>query len=252
MSATFPSATLIKLEIRRTLRNKKAMFFSMIYPSVLYLIIAGTTSNTTKVPHTNLSMQLYYLVAMASFGSLTAAIMTNSERIAKEREKGWVRQLRLTALPGHGYVTAKIASATTVTLASILVIELVAALVKGVRLDAWQWVVLTLVVWAGSLVFAALGVAIGYVASGDAVRPITMITYFSLSILGGLWMPFTIFPKWLQDIATWLPTHAYAGLGQSVELGNAPHVKDIAVLLAYLLLFTGGAAWLYRKDTRKA
>ena len=67
------------------------------------------------MPHTHLTMQLYYLVAMASFGALTAVLMGNSERIAKEREKGWVRQLRLTALPGHGYVIAKIASAATVT-----------------------------------------------------------------------------------------------------------------------------------------
>ncbi|MDI5963909.1 ABC transporter permease [Streptantibioticus silvisoli] len=251
MLKSFSSATLIKLEILRTLRNKKFMFFSVIYPSVLYLIISGTSSSAT-IPHTHLSMQLYYLVAMASFGSLTAVLMGNSERIAKEREKGWVRQLRLTALPGHGYVVAKIASAATVTLPAILVIELVAAVLKNVRMETWQWVALTFAVWAGSLVFAALGVAIGYIASGDAVRPITMIIYFSLSILGGLWMPATIFPQWLQNIAEWLPTHSYAALGQAIELGDAPHMKDIGVLLVYLVLFVGAAAWLYRKDTKKA
>lgn len=252
MSRGFSSSTLIKLEILRTLRNRKFMFFSVIYPSVLYLIISGTNSDTTTLPHTHLTMQLYYLVAMASFGALTAVLMGNSERIAKEREKGWVRQLRLTALPGHGYVTAKIASAATVTFPSIVVVELVAVLVKNVRMEAWQWVALTVSVWAGSLVFAALGVAIGYIASGDAVRPITMIIYFALSLLGGLWMPSTIFPQWLQDIADWLPTHAYAGLGQAIELGDGPHAKDILLLAAYLVVFGGGAAYLYRKDTRKA
>lgn len=145
------------------------------------------------------------MVSMASFGALTAVLMGNSERIAKERENGWVRQLRLTP--------------------SIVVVFVVAAAVKDVRLDAWQWLALTGAIWAGSLVFAALGVALGYLASGDAVRPITMITYFGLSILGGLWMPTTSFPAWLQDIA---------------------------VLAVFFALFTGGAAWLYRKDTLKA
>jgi ABC-2 type transport system permease protein len=251
MFKSLSSSTLVKLEIIRTLRNKKFMFFSVIYPTVLYLIISGTGSNTALVPGTHLSMQLYYLVAMASFGALTAVLMGNSERIAKEREKGWVRQLRLTSLPGHGYVIAKIASAATVTLPAILVVEIVAAAAKGVRMDAWQWVALTVSVWAGSLVFAALGVAIGYIASGDAVRPITMIIYFAMSLLGGLWMPSTVFPKWLQDIADWLPTHAYAGLGQAIELGNAPHQKDVAMLAAYLVVFAGVAAWLYRRDTKK-
>jgi ABC-2 type transport system permease protein len=252
MPKGFASSTLIRLEIARTLRNKKFMFFSIIYPSGLFLLISSSGSKTAKMPHTNLTMQLYYLVAMASFGALTAVLLGNSERIAKEREKGWVRQLRLTALPGHGYVTAKIASAATVTLPAIVVVEIVAAAVKGVRLETWQWISLTAAIWAGSLVFAALGVAIGYLATGDAVRPITMIIYFALSILGGLWMPFTVFPTWLQNIAKWLPTHAYASLGQAIEVGNAPQWRDIAILIGYLIVFGGGAAWLYRKDTRKA
>lgn len=248
----FFSWALIRLEVTRTLRNKKFMFFSVIYPSVLYVLISSTQNTTDKVPHTDLTLQSFFMVSMASFGALTAVLMGNSERIAKEREKGWVRQLRLTALPSRGYVLAKIASAAMVTLPCIVVVFLVAASAKHVRFDLWQWLALTGLIWAGSLVFAALGVAIGYLASGDAVRPITMIIYFVLSILGGLWMPSSTFPQWVQNISEWLPTHAYAALGQAVEMGGAPHGKDVAILCVYFLLFAGGAAWLYRKDTLKA
>lgn len=108
---------------------------------------------------------------------------------------------------------------------------MIAAAVKDVRLDAWQWLALTGATWAGSLVFAALGVAIGYLASGDAVRPVTMIVYFGLPMLGGLWMPTTTFPDWLQVIAKWLPTHAYAALGQAIEQSRAPHLQDLVVLV---------------------
>lgn len=224
----------------------------MLYPSILFLIIAGQADGTTKVDGTGLTLPTYMMVSMASFGALTAVLMGNSERIAKERESGWVRQLRLTTLPGRGYVFAKTASAAVVSLPSIVVVFVVAAAVKQVRLDAWQWLALTGAIWAGSLVFAALGVALGYLATGDAVRPITMIVYFGLSLLGGLWMPATTFPQWLQDIARWLPTHAYAALGQAIEQSQAPHARDIAVLVVFFALFAGGAAWLYRKDTLKA
>ena len=244
--------SLIKLELVRALRNRKFLFFSVLYPSLLFLIIAGNADSTSKVDGTGLTLPTYMMVSMASFGALTAVLMGNSERIAKEREGGWVRQLRLTTLPGRGYVLAKTASAAVVSLPSIVVVFVVAATVKDVRLDAWQWLALTGAIWAGSLVFAALGVAIGYLATGDAVRPITMITYFGLSMLGGLWMPTTTFPQWLQDIAKWLPTHAYAALGQAIEQSRAPHAQDIAVLAVSFALFAGGAAWLYRKDTLKA
>ena len=241
--------SLIKLELTRALRNRKFLFFSVIYPSVIFLLVSNQTGD---VHGSGLSVAKYVMVSMASFGALTAVLMGNSERIAKEREGGWVRQLRLTPLPGRGYVLAKTASAAVVSLPSIVVVFLVAAAVKDVRLDTWQWFALTGAIWAGSFVFAALGVAIGYLASGDAVRPITMIVYFGLSILGGLWMPSSSFPTWLQDIAKWLPTHAYAALGRAIEQSQAPHPQDIAILVAFFLLFAGGAAWLYRKDTLKA
>ncbi|MEU8435084.1 ABC transporter permease [Streptomyces sp. NPDC029216] len=243
---------LVKLEITRALRNKKYIFFTLLYPAALFLMLGGTLDGTTKVMGTELTMPAFYMVAMASFGALTAVLVGNAERIAKEREAGWVRQLRLTALPGHGYVLGKTASAGVLSLPAILVVFVVAAVAKDVRFEVWQWLALTGAIWAGSLVFAALGVAIGYLASGDNVRPVSMLFYFGLSILGGLWMPTAAFPQWLQDVCEWLPTHAYAGLGQAIELGGAPHVKDVAILAGYFVLFTGAAAWLYRKDSLKA
>ncbi|MGP3688284.1 ABC transporter permease [Streptomyces sp. IBSNAI002] len=243
---------LVRLEITRALRNKKYLFFTVLYPAVLFLLLGGTIDGSVKVSGTELGMPAFYMVAMASFGALTAVLMGNSERIAKERESGWVRQLRLTALPGRGYVLAKTAGAAVLSLPAILVVFAVAATVKGVRFEAWQWFALTGAIWAGSLVFAVLGVAIGYLASGDTARPVTMLVYFGLSMLGGLWMPTTNFPQWLQTIAGWLPTHAYAGLGQAIELGGAPRAGDVAVLAVYFVLFTGAAAWLYRKDSMKA
>ena len=237
--------SLIKLELTRALRNRKSMFFTVLYPSLLFLLIAGSASGTDELGDTGLTLPTYMMVSMASFGALTAVLMGNSERIAKERESGWVRQLRLTTLPGRGYVLAKTASA-------IVVVFVVAAVVKDVRLDAWQWLALTGAIWAGSLVFAALGVALGYLASGDAVRPTTMIVYFGLSMLGGLWMPTTTFPDWLQSVARWVPTHAYAALGQAIEQSQAPHTRDLVILAVSFALFAGGAAWLYRKDTLKA
>ncbi|UNO40087.1 ABC transporter permease [Streptomyces sp. MST-110588] len=243
--------TLIKLEIARALRNKMFLFFSVIYPSALYLLIAGRADHT-PMPGTTLDMGLYFMVSMASFGAMTAVLLGNSERIAKERANGWVRQLRLTALPGRGYVAAKMGAAAAISLPTIVLVMIVAAVVNGVRLEAWQWLAVLACTWLGSFAFAALGVAIGYLANADTVRPISMLVYFGLSFLGGLWMPLTVLPKWAQDIAEWVPSNAYAALGRAVEAGSAPHVKDIAILLGYLVVFAGAAAWLYRKDTRKA
>jgi len=241
--------TLIKLEILRQLRNRRFLFFSVIYPSVLYLLLAGSSGNAA-LPGMRIDAALYFMVTMAAFGAMTAVLLGNSERIAKERDRGWIRQLRLTPLPGRGYVIAKIAAAASVSLPSILLVLVVAATVKHVHLEAWQWAAIAACTWAGSFVFAALGVAIGYLVSGDSARPVTMIIYFGLALLGGLWMPLTFLPDWAVDAAQWLPTRAYTALGQAVEVGDAPPVKDACLLAGYLVAFVAAAAWLYRRDTR--
>ena len=194
------------------------------------------------------------MVSMASFGALTAVLMGNSERIAKEREKGWVRQLRLTSLPGRGYVLAKIAQRGRGQPA----VDRRRLRRRRAPSRAYGWTPgsgspLTGAIWAGSLVFAALGVAIGYLASGDAVRPITMIIYFGLSILGGLWLPATAYPQWLQNIAGMAAHPRLRRASARPSNWAAPRTpKDVAILVGYFLIFAGGAAWLYRKDTLKA
>ena len=81
---------LIRLEILRVLRNRKFQFFSVLYPSLLFLLIAGTADSTGPLDGTDgLTLPAYLMVSMASFGALTAVLMGNSERIAKERENGW-------------------------------------------------------------------------------------------------------------------------------------------------------------------
>lgn len=46
--------SLIKLELVRALRNRKFLFFSVLYPSLLFLIIAGSSGTTDEVDGTGL------------------------------------------------------------------------------------------------------------------------------------------------------------------------------------------------------
>lgn len=235
--------TLFKLEILRVLRNRKFVFFTLLYPTVLYLAISQSAGRVG-----GLDAKLYMMVSMAGFGALGASLMTTSQRIAQEREKGWVRQLKLTALNQNGYVVGKIAAAASTSAPSILIVLLAGGLVNGVSLAAWQWIALFFALWVGSFVFAALGVALGYLAAPETVQPIVMVTYLGMSLLGGLWMPSETFPRWLRDVSEILPTYHFSAIGKAVEGGGGPHPANLAVLGAYLVAFVAAAGWLYRKD----
>jgi len=175
---------LTKTEIGRLRRNRRYLIFTVALPVVLYLLWSKAGKTAYGVP-----FEAYYMVAMATFGAFAGALNGNSIRIAEERKAGWIRQLRLTPLPASGYVIAKILTAMATTIVSIVIVMLVGRFYGGVHLALWQWLVVAVIVWLGSTIFAALAVAVGYRYAPDQAQPITMMLYLVFTILGGVWFP---------------------------------------------------------------
>jgi ABC-2 type transport system permease protein len=235
--------TLVKLEILRILRNRRYLFFTVLYPVMMYLFFVSVWGSNNPLP--GLSAKTYFMVSMATFGTVGAALNT-AQRISLERKSGWTRQLRLTALPGWGYVTAKITAAAAATLPAILAVFLLGA-AEGVKLDATKWIGLIVAIWVGSFVFSALGVALGYAAGPDAVQPIVMICYMGMAVLGGTWFPLS---GTMKSIGQYTPVGLYNEIGKVIETGGGPQMTHVAGLGAYLVAFAALAAWLYQRDKK--
>ena len=238
--------TLIKLEILRVLRNRRYLVFTLILPTVLYLVMVNAYGKVDSLG--GVSIKAYFMVAMATLGTVSASMTTNANRIALERKSGWARQLRLTALPGYGYVAAKIASTAASTLPSILVI-FVLAYSEGVRLSASEWLLLGLTLWMGGFVFAALGVALGYSAAPDSIQPIIMIVYTVMLILGGTYGQFG---GSFGAFAKWTPMALYNQLGRVAQTGASLDGGTMAAVLGYAVAFISLAAFLYQRDRRES
>ncbi|WP_354642186.1 ABC transporter permease [Kitasatospora camelliae] len=239
--------TLIRLEILRTLRNKRYVLFTVLYPALMYVFFISAYGSHNEVGG-GIPVKTYFMVSMATFGAVGAVLTGSAQRISLERRSGWVRQLRLTALPGRAYTVGKIASCAVTTLPAIAVVFTVGA-VEGVRLGAAQWIGLAAALWLGSFVFAALGVALGYAAAPDAVQPIVMITYMAMALLGGTWFPVG---DSLERFARFNPVYLYNRLATFVQPGHALDLSAVGGLAAFLVLFTAAAAYLYRRDTQAA
>ncbi|MFF0296891.1 ABC transporter permease [Kitasatospora sp. NPDC004614] len=238
--------TLIQLEILRTLRNKKYLMLIVLYPALLYVFFISAYGSGGTVAG-GVSVKSYFMVSMATFGAVGAVLTGSAQRISLERKNGWTRQLRLTALPGRAYTIGKIAACAVTTLPAIAVVFAVGA-IEGVDLTATQWLGLAAVLWLGSFVFAALGVALGYAAQPDAVQPVVMIAYMLMALLGGTWFPVS---DSLKTFARFNPVYDYNQLASFIH-GQGVAGSAIAALAGFLVLFTAVAAYLYRKDSQQA
>jgi len=233
---------LARIEIVRLRRNKRYLMFTLALPVVLYLLVAKQVQHVTAY---GVAYKAYYMIAMASFGAFSGALTGNAQRISQERKDGWIRQLRLTPLPPQSYVIAKVIASLATSIPSIVIVLLLGRFYGGVELAGWKWVVIGVAVWVGTLVFAALAVAIGYRFMPDTVQPMAMFVYLIMTFLGGVWFALT---GVLQDIGQVLPTYQIIKVGTDVIGTGTVPVGSVAVILAWLSGFVI-LAWLAVRAT---
>ena len=106
MSASY--ATYTRFEMLRLLRNRQNLVFSVVFPIVMYFLLAGPNKDNhnfggTKGHPTGLFAPQYYMVSLLAFGGMVA-VLSGGARIAAERTVGWNRLLRLTPLSAAGYL----------------------------------------------------------------------------------------------------------------------------------------------------
>lgn len=217
---------LTQTEINRLRRNRRYLVFTVGAPVILYLVVAKQGASAYGI-----DFSAYYMVAMATFGAFAGALNGNAIRIAEERKVGWIRQLRLTPLPAGGYVVAKLLTSMATTIVSVVIVLLLGRFYGGVHLALWQWLVVAVIVWLGSTIFAALAVAIGYRYPPDQAQPITLVVYLVFTILGSVFFPIT---GALANFSKATPTYEAIKISTDV-IGNVS-------VPAYL--FIGLVVWL--------
>lgn len=241
----------VQFELRRALRNKRYLMFSVGFPVVFYLLYTGVLQKSSGVTVNNTGWAVYFMVSMAAYGVLGASL-AGSRIIASERTGGWTRQLRVMPLAPSVYLLAKLVVSLVTTVPAMLLVMAAAAIANGVSLPVITWLELVGVLVVGSLPFAALGILLGYLFDGDSVQGAFMISYFGLAILGGLWTPIAVFPSILVTIAHVLPSYHFANLGWGILAGTGIDPVDIAVLAVYGVVIAGLVAWRYRSDEQRA
>ncbi|WP_330457571.1 ABC transporter permease [Streptomyces sp. NBC_00820] len=229
----------VRLEVRRTLRDTGFMIGGIAMPVMMYLLFTNLGENEG-------SWKTLSMVGMAAYGAVGSALNTGGA-VAEDRATGWLRQLRVTPMTPREVVIGRALTGAVTVLPAIVAVLVAGGLVNGVRLAAWQWAAITLVLWLGSLPFTLLGLGNGYRLTGPATGVVNMVCNLGLAVLGGLWFPVSLFPHWLRTLSGYTPTHRFAQLGTAVAQGHTPALGAIIVLAAWLLAFGAYAVLSYRR-----
>src|SRR6185437_7124573 len=238
--------TVLGLEIRRLLRNRRTVIFALIFPVVLFLFVGTNKAYANdNAGHGNVSA--FLAVSMALYGA-TLATTAGGAMVSIERAQGWSRQLRITPLSATNYIIIKALTAMVLGLASVLAVFIAANLTGVPHMYpgyGYLWFELAAIVWVGSLVFAALGLFIGYLLPSENVMQFLGLVMAVLAFAGGLFFPLKQAARILQDIAKWTPLYGLNQLVHAPLLGGSFDIMWLVNAVAWFCLFVAGAVWRF-------
>lgn len=246
------NGTVLGLEIRRLLRNRRTVIFALVLPAVFFLLF-GLNKVYADKPAGHGNVSAFIMVSMALYGAVLATT-SGGAMVSIERAAGWSRQLRLTPLSSTAYILIKMLTAMVLGAAAVIAVYVVAQ-ISGVPAMApgysYLWIVTALCVWVGSLVFAAFGLFLGYLLPTENVMQFLGIILMLFAFGGGLFIPLSQYPHALQVLAEYTPLYGLNQLVHAPLIGGSVHLAWVANAVAWLVIFSAGAIWRFRRDTAR-
>lgn len=240
------SWTFLYLELRRLLRNRRTVIFTLVIPALFFFLFKSRPKlQTAGGP----DLGAITMIGLSVYGAMIAAT-AGGALVSVERALGWSRQLRITPLRPPAYVAIKLVTAMLLGLISVAVVNIVAA-VDGIRISVDIWVLSGLLSWAAALVFASFGLFMGYLLPSENVMQFIGPVLGIFAFFGGLFVPVALLPDTIQNIAPWMPPYGVAQIARFPLLGGTFDFTWILSLVAWTLVFAAGAGVLFRRDTRR-
>lgn len=226
--------SLMKVELILMKRQAAYYLLSIGLPSVFYLIFSGMMSGSATP---TLILQTY-LFSMTVFSIMSSAFFSIPSTLQSDKTNNWQKMLQHSPVSMIEYYISKLFSALLTFLLSIVVVFSVGHFVRGVNLPAMDWLIIALIILFGSLVFIAMGVLVSLLPSAQLMSVVGNIAYMALAVLGGLWFPLTMFPKWLQLIGKLTPSYQLMQIVSSY----LEHREFNAIAALIVLVYTVGVS----------
>src|ERR1039457_7453063 len=97
--------TVLGRQIRRMLRNRRTLLFTMVLPVVFFLIF-GLNSQYANQSAGHGNVSAFIMISMALYGGILATT-SGGAMVSIERAAGWGRQLRLPPPLAAGHIVIK-------------------------------------------------------------------------------------------------------------------------------------------------
>jgi ABC-2 type transport system permease protein len=235
--------TALRLEVTRVLRNKRTLFFIVIFPAIFFFLYGMGSRGPERS-----EALAYVMISIAVYGAMVSNT-SGGASVAVERSVGWSRQLRLTPLTPGAYVAIKVLAAMTHGLFAVCSTFVLGA-IYGVHLSPEVWLLSGAFAFLCSSVFAAFGLLFGFLFPAENVMQFVGPLMALMAMFGGLFVPLRSLSPTMQEIARFTPMYGPGVIARS-PLTHDDIGWAVISVVTWAVIFVAGAMYFFRRDTAR-
>jgi ABC-2 type transport system permease protein len=252
-----------QVELKAFFRERQSVVFIFAMPAVMLVLLGAIFGTQHAGP--GVTIGDLYVAGLIGGGVMATSYQNLGMSIAFERERFTLKRLRGTPMPAAAYFTGKIIQVLVAATAEVAVLLAVGVAFYHLRLPASvaAWWTFAWVFALGVAACSLLGIAASSLPRSAARNGVAVITlpFVVLQFISGVYVPFTLVPPWLRDIASVFPLEWMCRGMRSVFVPQAvalepahswQHGQTALVLLAWiaagLVLCLTTFRWRTRRD----
>lgn len=229
-------------ELRGIVREPAALFFSVLMPVGFFALFVSLFGEFSAG---GISAGTTMIATFGAFGVISVVLMNPGIGVAADRERGWLRAKRVSAVPIGVTLAAKVVAALPYAAGVLVAMTATAAVTGSLSAPVPALLRILVVLLLGALPFALLSLAIGFQVGAGAAAAVLNAILIPSAVVSGLWMPLEIMPAFFRDVAVFLPTYHLSELARA-QLTGGPAVTHVLALLGFAIIAAVLAAVSYR------
>ena len=228
-------STMLKTELRLSLRGMDMLIFAIIMPVVVTVILGFVYSGRPAydgAPYTFLAQ---------SFGAVTTiaicagGVMGLPLIVSDYRHKNILKRLKVTPVSPSMILAVQVTIYALYAFASLVLVYLTAALFFGFRLEG-SWALFLGGYLLVMIAIFSIGMMIGGIAPNTKTAGIlASLLYFPMLIFSGATLPYEVMPPVLQKVADVMPLTQGIKVLKAATLGLPAHESVLATVILAVL-----------------
>ena len=222
-------ATLTRMRIQLTLRNKMFLFFSVIMPFGFFFLYAGIFAKGRPAGVRYFLGPVVALTVMGSFWGLSAALVMF-------REQGILRRFHVSPVTASDMLASSVV-ANYVLVAPTVIFEFLLSRYVYHVMNFGDLLSAFILISIGNIAFASLGLVVASVTNTmQETQVINQLLWLPLIFLSGATFPLAFLPHIVQKFSLFLPA-TYLVQGLQGAIFDSTHIWQLGVQVGSLAVW---------------